>query len=165
MYEIDRNEYYWLMGYVRASRRVDRQIKTIVEFGPGESTKAFTDAGASVTSYEFDLSRVEKAREAIRRYTAFALVYGVVGGVESIPMPRCDMVFVDAPVGGSEPLAWLKTCEWGILACGHVLLHDAGRQEEQNIIKILASRYPMDVEIFEYGRKTAIMKTNELVIR
>lgn len=123
----------WIVDYCRREG-----VRRVVEFGPGRSTLAFLQAGCEVLTAENDPERLEEARRTFEK-AAGVRVCGYRDepgcGMEEPETPP-DLVFVDGPVawnGGSRR----HTLEW---ACRHgrrVLLHDARRPGERQLLREL----------------------------
>jgi len=123
---IGADDYDWLVDWCRA-----RGVRRVVEFGPGDSTLAFLDAGCTVLSAEHDEGWRKLATDR------FALDAGVTitafrdepGCAMATPDWKPDLVFVDGPPSSGPNGRW-HTLRWGLLHADTVVLHDAHRETE-----------------------------------
>jgi len=122
--------------------------KSALEFGPGESTMAFLQAGCTrVLTLEHDRKWLRKAQQRFAGYDAIE-----VGTYTNTPTinasagacERFDIAFVDSPVGtvkrrvihaGQEDCSRLNTVQYALTCASVVLLHDARREGEQRTLE------------------------------
>lgn len=104
----------------------------IVEFGCGDSTRAFLDAGCRIASHEHDIGWLHRSTPLFEGEPGVELIHCPGGTVpERVPFPP-DMVFVGGPpCGEGEKMSRLRHCEWALDTCGCFLLYDANRPGEQ----------------------------------
>ena len=118
-------------------------IKKVVEFGPGDSTLAFLDAGCRVVSFEHDIGWLEKATRRFQGEDAVSLIHCPEGTVpETSELPFLpNMVFVDGPpLRQGQEKSRLQPCEWALEVCGYFLLHDTKRDAEMATLAELERR-------------------------
>lgn len=121
--------------YVFLSRHCRRYgISKVAEFGSGDSTLAFLDAGCRVACYEHDIGWLRESTQRFLGEDAVEVRHCPEGTVpEAGDWPFVpEMVFVDWPsfCPGQE-MSRLQPCEWALESCGVFLLHDAKREGEQ----------------------------------
>ncbi|WP_265593911.1 hypothetical protein [Haloferula sp. BvORR071] len=116
-------------------------IRNVVEFGPGDSTLAFLDAGCRIVSFESDGNWLDQCLVRFGTETRAEIRFCAAESTpESLPFAP-DLVFVDGPSRcDSHAVPRLALCEWGLAICGHVILHDSRREEEGRILEELAGR-------------------------
>lgn len=118
--------------------------KTVLEFGPGASTKAFLDAGVEkIVTCEYIDKWLEVAREQFKdekRVTVLKFHDEIPVVVEGLGDETFDIGFVDAPKGfnparkiheGFADCSRLNTLLHALDRCKVVLLHDAMRPLER----------------------------------
>lgn len=141
---IGEDDYAWLVAYVRRTG-----ARRIVEFGPGDSTLAFLEAGCEILSLENDDSWLRSAKQ---RFAAWSKV--IVAPFEDIPglggagpdLVRTggwkpDVVFVDAPrVEDQYSPARANACLFAADISEVVLLHDGKREAEQLTSQLFKER-------------------------
>jgi hypothetical protein len=107
-------------------------IKRVAEFGPGDSTLAFLDAGCRVVSYEHDAGWLQRSVERFAGEDAVEVVHCPEGTVPDRMSFEPEIVFVDGPpFREGQEMSRLQPCEWALERCGCFLLHDAKRPGEQ----------------------------------
>lgn len=113
----------------------------VVEFGPGDSTRAFLDAGCEVVSYEHDIGWLHRSVEMFKGEDGLELIHCPEGTVpDALPFAP-DMVFVDGPpFREGQEMSRLQPCEWALDVCGCFLLHDANRHGELATLKEMERR-------------------------
>ncbi|MBB5353714.1 putative O-methyltransferase YrrM [Haloferula luteola] len=123
------DDYRFLVSYCR-----ENGIKRVVEFGTGDSTLAFLDAGCEVMSFEHSQEWLHKVAARFfgeGRLTLDFCSENAVPGRE-VECFQPDLVFVDGPpLREEQTMSWLGPCEWALEQCGRLLLHDAKRPAEQ----------------------------------
>jgi hypothetical protein len=120
--------YAFLSGHCRRNG-----IKKVAEFGPGDSTLAFLDAGCRVVSFEHDIGWLEKATRRFQGEHEVSLMHCPEGTVpETCDLPFVpEMVFVDGlPMRQGQEKSHMQPCEWALEVCGYFLLHDTKRDAE-----------------------------------
>lgn len=129
-WSIGGDDYDWLVTWCRG-----QGVKKVVEFGPGDSTLAFLDAGCTVLSAEHDESwrRLAEDRFSLDEGVAVTSFHDVPGcdlpGTDWKP----DLVFVDGPPASSPNSRW-HTLRWGMLHADTVVMHDAHRDAEKLLL-------------------------------
>lgn len=123
-----------LEDYVFLSRYCKRMnLGRVIEFGPGDSTLAFLDAGCRIASFEHDAEWLRKATERFDGEHAVALTHcpeGTVPLAENLEFAP-EMVFVDGPpFREGQEMSRLQPCEWALEQSGSFILHDAKREAE-----------------------------------
>lgn len=137
-WSIDSDDYIFLVKHC-----LNHRIRNVIEFGSGDSTLAFLDAGCRILCLESDPEGVEEGRRRFAGEQAVELRLCPamqVPDMATLPfMP--DLVLVDGPPAyeGNE-LKRLAPCEWAAELCGHFLLHDAKRVAERAILSIFKER-------------------------
>jgi predicted O-methyltransferase YrrM len=119
-------------------------LRRVVEFGPGDSTLAFLDAGVEgIISYEHDECWLEQAK---RKFLGMPEVRLEFCDEDSLPELNSleeapDFVLVDGPSyrAGQERSRW-KQCLWALETCGAFILHDAKRGGEQATLTAMRER-------------------------
>ncbi len=156
-WSIFEDDYHWLLRFA-----LERGIKNVVEFGPGDSSLAFLDAGCRVVSYEHDAAYARQARERFAAFSGIEIRACAKDGVpvvEELPFPP-DLIFVDGPPceQGAE-VSRLAQCEWALATGAIVILHDALRHQEQETLRQLtASGLMMELEIIPTQKGLAVMR-------
>lgn len=113
----------------------------IVEFGPGDSTRAFLDAGCKVVSYEHDIGWLHRSVEMFEGEPDVELIHCPEGTVPDAGPFDPGIVFVDGPpFREGQEMSRLQPCEWALDACGCFLLHDANRHGEQGTLREMERR-------------------------
>jgi len=135
---IDSDDYAFLVNHCRK-----HGIRNVVEFGPGDSTLAFLDAGCRILSFESDPAWLEECQRRFSGERGVELRLcpaGEVPDAASLPF-QPELVLVDGPPSfqGIDPKR-LPACEWAASVCGHFLLHDAKREPERAILKRFEQR-------------------------
>jgi hypothetical protein len=137
-WSINSEDYIFL---VRHCRRLG--IRRVAEFGPGDSTLAFLDAGCEVMSFEHDAGWLLKARDRFQREAGVSLWHcpeGSLPGPESATFEP-EMVFVDGPpFRQGQEMSRLMPCEWALARCGYLILHDTKRSGEMATLAELERR-------------------------
>lgn len=120
-------DYVFLARYCRRNG-----IQRVVEFGPGDSTWAFLDAGCEVISYEHDLGFLQSSLVRFDGEPDVELLHCPEGEVPLKSTFEPEMVFIDGPpYREGQAMSRLQVCEWALENCGHFVLHDAKRGGEQ----------------------------------
>jgi hypothetical protein len=142
-YTIDQQEYDWLIDFVQFMG-----YKKVLEFGPGNSTFAFSDAGCRVDSYESEASYYE---EMILKFSENPRVrvylYENLPTVE-IDAGMYDMAFVDgpafwyAPTNATHAFARRNTLRCASKHANVILLHDSKREPELTIVSEFLQENP-----------------------
>lgn len=132
--------------------RIAKNAKSVVEFGPGHSTKAFLEAGVEEIvglehNDEWFETMVERFKDnprvSIKRYWNEAPVARVPDDVSG---RQFDIAFVDSPKGnfgprvalpGQEDCSRLNTCLAALQLAPVVYLHDAIRPLERGTLGYL----------------------------
>jgi predicted O-methyltransferase YrrM len=139
--------------------------KSILEFGPGDSTAVFADLGLQVTTVEHIEKWYNVAKERFKDRPNVRVLKGddempfVIHGIGSYE--KFDLAFVDAPVGyaprrkiheGYEDCSRFNTVMAALARAPVVLLHDVIRPLERGTLNRL-SRLGYKVEIIQvpYG--------------
>ena len=116
-------------------------FKSVVEFGPGDSTLALLDAGCRVVSYEHDIGWLKKVLERFRDEADVEILHCPEGSVPDPPDQRPDLVLVDGPpFREGQKMSRLGPCEWALEVCGCFLLHDTKRAGERATLKEMEKR-------------------------
>lgn len=133
---------------------------TVLEFGPGESTKVFFEHGVKMlVSLEHDARWLQRARGALAPLkpagTTWALWAYVnepkISHIYVDPM-RFDLALVDSPqanawgwarLPGQEKLARYNTLSYAVERAQVVLLHDANRIGERESLRALGLKCEM----------------------
>ena len=127
-WSINSEDYIFLVRHCR-----HLGIRRVAEFGPGDSTLAFLDAGCEVMSFEHDEGWLLKAMDRFQREADVSLWHcpeGTLPGPEGV-MFEPEMVFIDGPpFREGQEMSRLKPCEWALEKCGCFILHDAKRKGE-----------------------------------
>lgn len=121
--------------------------KSILEFGPGDSTQVFAELGLQVTTVEHSEKWYEVAKERFKEYPNVRVLKGedempvIVHGMGS--HERFDLAFVDAPQGffpmrkiheGYEDCSRINTTLFALQRAPVVLLHDTIRPLERGTL-------------------------------
>jgi hypothetical protein len=104
-------------------------VGRVLEFGPGNSTIAFLEAGNVVTSIEHDPKWYKYWSSRLPNKVLYA------PRLNRLKLKSYDMVFVDAPHGNR----WAQ-CQWSMHHTRHILLHDARLPENQRVAMIFKIR-------------------------
>lgn len=139
--------------------------KSILEFGPGDSTEVFASLGLQVTTVE----HIEKwYKVALERFKDRPNVR-VLKGEDEMPFivhgmgdyEKFDLAFVDAPAGyfprrkihkGYEDCSRINTCLFALQRAPVVLLHDCNRGLERGTLGRLTSMgYKTEVIPLPFG--------------
>lgn len=137
------DDYLFLVQFCR-----DYGLRRIVEFGPGDSTAAFLDAGCQVTSFECNQAWLEKAASRFAQESGVDLRFCAE---EELPnaaalLQTPDLILIDGPpLRAGQAFSRRPVCEWALQFNVPVLLHDAKRQAEQATLEIL-KRYGCEVQ-------------------
>lgn len=134
---IDEYDASYLQQVVATLKTAKNGELTVLEFGPGMSTGLFLEMGCEVDSFE------ENRFFRLKAQKQYPLAR--IRGYENVPVlrletrPQYDLAFVDSPrVHPIEvtPLhgRW-NSVELAMKLAPHVLLHDAYREREKNIIE------------------------------
>ncbi len=116
-------------------------FRSILEFGPGDSTLALLDAGCRVVSYEHDISWLKKTLDRFRDEMEVEILHLPEGDLPEPPVHAPDCVLVDGPpYREGQTLSRLGPCEWALEVCGCFLLHDARRDGEKATLKEMERR-------------------------
>lgn len=122
-------DYVFLARYCRT-----HAITRVWEFGPGDSTLAFLDAGCRVISFEHDFGWLGKAAGRFGCEDRVELIHcpeGETPDVGLLPFVP-DLVFVDGPPWReNQVMSRLPQCLWALDVCGCFVLHDANREAER----------------------------------
>ena len=118
--------------------------KTILEFGPGDSTECFARMGMEVTTCEHDPHWYDVAVERFKDTPNVKVLKFEnempVPPIAELEYTKFDIAFVDAPQGypmkrkkfkGYEDCSRLNTCLCALERCKLVILHDAVRGLER----------------------------------
>jgi hypothetical protein len=139
--------------------------KSILEFGPGDSTQIFADLGLQVTTVEHSEKWYEVAKERFKDYPNVRVLKGedempfIIHGMGAYE--KFDLAFVDAPEGypprrkihkGYEDCSRINTCLAALERAPVVLLHDVVRGLERGTLNRL-NRLGYKIEIIHvpYG--------------
>lgn len=123
------DDYRFLVSYCR-----ENGIKRVVEFGPGDSTLAFLDAGCEILSFEHSQEWLHKVAARFSGELRLELDYCPEDAVPDRATLgfQPDLVFVDGPpLREGQTMSRLGPCEWALEQYGRFLLHDAKRPAEQ----------------------------------
>ncbi len=119
---------------------------SVLEFGPGESTRAFIEAGCKrIATCEYQDVWADRARQWTREFPQVELhAYANTPtiSIPSLDAEQFDLAFVDSPLGtsdrqklkGQEECSRLNTTLYALTHAKIVLLHDARRPGEQNTL-------------------------------
>jgi hypothetical protein len=131
------DDYLFLVQFCR-----EHGIRQVLEFGPGDSTAAFLDAGCRVLSFESDPAHMEISKDRFAGEKDVELRYGEVAAVpdrELLPWIP-DLIFIDGPpLRPGQEYSRREICEWALAFAVPVLLHDAHRKEETATLQLLAA--------------------------
>lgn len=135
--------------------------KTVLEFGPGNSTLAWVEAGCTdITTLEHQAKWFMIAKANLAKYKNVKLLPYNNTPVIEIPAlngKKFDLIFVDSPVGmeaspkfaprfpGQENCSRLNTLLFALDRAPVILLHDAKREGEQNTLKRLNGAYNIEM--------------------
>lgn len=140
------------------------QAHTAVEFGPGDSTKAFFDSTAHIiVSLEHDPQwaevwrpRLKPLADAKRKEWYLHPYYNLPNVIVHTPWQNVvfDIALVDSPYGGTNDkrrvdhpgqknYARFNTLDWALRHAKVVLLHDADRPREQRAVAALKCKIEM----------------------
>lgn len=136
--------------------------KTVLEFGPGNSTLAWVEAGCTdITTLEYQPRWMQVARDKLKPFPEIKLLSYANTAVITIPQlngKQFDLIFVDSPVGleaspkvaprfkGQENCSRFNTLTWALGRAPVVLLHDAKRPCEQNTLtRIDREKYKVEM--------------------
>lgn len=132
--------------------------KRVLEFGPGLSTFAFLDAGASVTTLEHEdvwYARAQSKFGDMLRVKVLRYANEPVIEVPELNGDRFDLAFVDSPQGtrharvehlGQEGMSRKNTVAYALTKAPVVLLHDAHRPGERRTLKLFADEgFPVEL--------------------
>ncbi len=151
------DDYHWLVQFAKREG-----IKRVIEFGPGDSTLAFLDAGCSILSYEHQPAFVLEAK---KRFADSGNVEVRCCLANELPSYEADfqpdLIFVDGPPKRETgiKLSRFKQCHWAIQQCNLVILHDAHRSEEQATLEALAAM-GFQIEIIPTQKGLAIIRSS-----
>lgn len=129
------DDYNWLILHVK-----EHNIRNVLEFGPGDSTLAFLDAGCKVISFESNQSFLVPHRNRFSNEADVTLLHCPADQVPDAPQISFtpELVFVDGPpLRPGETHSRRAMCEWALRNYGQLILHDARRKEEQATLKLL----------------------------
>lgn len=146
----------------------------ILEFGPGNSTLAWIEAGCNeIVSLEHNQQWMERAKDKFAGYLNVHLV--PYKNAAEIVVPQLngkvfDLALVDSPVGvdlrsatrfpGQENCSRLNTLLFAVAHSPIVLLHDAKRPGEQATLERIKDCGIYDVEIIETAKGIARITYN-----
>ncbi len=157
------DDYFFLVRFCRMFH-----IKNIAEFGPGDSTLAFLDAGCRVVSYEHDIAWLRHSVEQFENEENVEVVHCPEGLLPELLPFIPDLVFVDGPpYRQGQDFSRLGPCEWALDVCGCFLLHDAKRDGELATLEQMERRGLHVIRlptckgmalVFDPKRKPAILK-------
>jgi hypothetical protein len=134
------------LGDYQALMKQAEGKQSVLEFGPGNSTYAFIEAGVpKIVGLEHDQKWLDVAKERFRDYPQVRIdCYWNEAPEARVPdsldYQRFDLAFVDSPKGyqsarlvhpGQEDCSRLNTCLAAIRLAPIVLLHDATRGLER----------------------------------
>jgi len=136
-YSISLKEADFLKRYVK-----NKNIKTILEVGPGLSTSYFIDAGMNITSIETNEAFAKKwTNEFVENENCqiiFSKDFNIKGSTIKDSTIKdfnnFDFGFVDGPAGHLEKKSREKACVFVSEHCNRWFLHDANRKDERLII-------------------------------
>jgi hypothetical protein len=131
------DDYLFLVHFCR-----EHGIRRVLEFGPGDSTAAFLDAGCHVLSFESNAEYLRKAEERFVGENDLELRFCAEDKVpdkDLLPqMP--DLIFIDGPpLRAGQEQSRKAACDWALDFDMPILLHDAYRAEEQSTLLVLAA--------------------------
>lgn len=136
---IDAFERRFLQDFVRANR-----VRSVLEFGPGESSEAFLECGCNVCSLEHDPKWCDALRRMLGARAGLEILLYRVEPELAIPElagRQFDLALVDGPPSGLfRRFARLNTMEFAASRAGIVMLHDALRPKEQNTLMVLEEK-------------------------
>lgn len=141
------------------------QAKSVLEFGPGESTEVFAKLGLHVTTVEHIEKWLELAKERFKGYPNVRVLKGddempfVVHGMGSYE--KFDLAFVDTPAGyfprrkihkGYEDCSRFNTTLFALQHAPVVFLHDVNRPLERGTLgRLNQMGYHIEVIRVPYG--------------
>lgn len=139
--------------------------KTLLEFGPGDSTEFFASLGLHVTTVEHEDRWYEAAKERFKDNPNVRVLKGEdempFRVPELEPDTKFDLAFVDAPQGyapkrkvhkGYEDCSRYNTAMFALERCPVVLLHDTIRPLERGTLNRLNRMgYQVDLVAVPYG--------------
>lgn len=120
-----------------------RKIQSVVEFGPGRSTRLFEKLGLNIRAYETDA----KYAEAVRKETRANIV--MWDGKKRVPV-EADLAVIDGPHKSIGRRAAFGSVAAGDVA--YVAIHDTNRSHEKRLMEEFFSGW------------TPITGTNHMVI-
>lgn len=151
--------------------------KRILEFGPGNSTLAWIEAGCdSIVSLEHNARWMETAKTKLGQYLNVQLKF--YKNTPEITLPELngktfDLAFVDSPPGvdlksgtrfsGQENCSRLNTLLFAVAHSPIVLLHDAKRPGEQATLERVRDCGIYDVEMLNSAKGIARITYNGCV--
>jgi len=126
-WSIDEKEEEWIRKVIESEK-----IKSVVEFGAGESTKLFASAVNQVLSFESD----SKFAEKLTKFSNVDIIVGSLHKEIEIPDSKFDLAFVDGPpaMGVTKGKARFHPTVAAIQLSDRVMIHDTKRIGEQNTI-------------------------------
>jgi hypothetical protein len=134
-------------------------VKSVLEFGPGESTQIFLDAGVErVVSCEYIDKWFNVAKERFKgepRVEILKFTDTIPVAVDGLEDEQFDVAFVDAPKGwplqnrhihqGYEDCSRFNTCLYALQHAPVVYLHDAYRPLERgSLCRLSRAGYEFD---------------------
>jgi len=128
---INEKDYKFIVDFVNINN-----FKTIGEFGPGSSTYAFLENNCKIKSYENNPLWLERYKEEFSsKPNVDILKYSIeeekiIAKIKN----KVDMFFIDSPPSNGK-MARLKTCLKALQYSDVILLHDAKRREERQVIE------------------------------
>lgn len=136
-FALSRNDYLELVRFVR-----DRDVKTVLEFGPGASTWAFLDADCEVWSIEFEKKYADIASQSFKDFPQVHLIH--VGITHPIPPPpeiagkKFDLCLIDSPHGAYyRYFARLNSCLLAMELSDTILVHDSKRKKDRMTLRFI----------------------------
>lgn len=115
----------------------DNRISSVLEFGPGASTRVLLEAGADrVTTCENDPHLFRAARLHFCQDSRVAVVHYMLGGDIAVPKldgKAFDAAYINAPDGDR-----MNTLRCALRACGLVFVQDAKRSDRMSTLGRIA---------------------------
>ncbi len=140
-----------------------RLIRTVLEFGPGVSSVALAACGCQVVSLEADATCVDTISQACNHSLIAIYCYNPGYPINPpIPDREYDLGLIDGPKGsGYSFISRLDSAQYAMSRCRLLLIHDAKRKGEHNLVRyLLQVGWQTDIE-FKSRRGLVLLKRND----